>query len=572
MNKKHIFCISNKKAITTVIIAYILITLSSVTVLAQNINFQKNSIGGYEGHSVINSNDGSWIIACEKNKELSLVKIDKWGNELWNKSVNNFRSLVGEFKIAKPFRRSNGNLVFSGLVSSLCHIIEHKIFVLEITDNGDIIMSASNTSNGKEILVYENSSLELIASNYNTIYKIDNNQFVPIHQLSNYEFSKVIKHDNFLYGLTADKIIKFDESGILQKTETYSNPQHLFVLNDSVYIVADNSVYKFEDKKYSTKLPLLNSRKIKSINRQVISSNAQKTDYVWINYSDSIYFLNSKLEVIDFYDLSHIKNISINDIGFSNNQDISSILLVGSKTAQYFYKGFVAIELNKQNLSDNNDKIDISEVKISEVESRFGSGPFGEKTLGVSHNVKVKITNNGTSPINSFFIHYDLEVINLFYNSCNNNREEVGLRFEGYNIPSGGTEELDLGTVQRLISYPSDTELNFCVYVSTPNDKPNRSINYERACTSYLLANNNFNNLNNSTNTLQLYPNPANEKLTINHAEHFSLFRVYHATGSKVLEMAATESIDVSPLATGLYLLEATDKQGNRTMVKWEKK
>jgi photosystem II stability/assembly factor-like uncharacterized protein len=69
-----------------------------------------------------------------------------------------------------------------------------------------------------------------------------------------------------------------------------------------------------------------------------------------------------------------------------------------------------------------------------------------------------------------------------------------------------------------------------------------------------------------------LYPNPATNLLHIANNQYFVKYTIYHSTGQKVLESNATDVIDISSLSEGLYLLEATDINGSRTVQKWEKR
>ena len=63
------------------------------------------------------------------------------------------------------------------------------------------------------------------------------------------------------------------------------------------------------------------------------------------------------------------------------------------------------------------------------------------------------------------------------------------------------------------------------------------------------------------SDTPQLYPNPAREKVTIEGIET-SEVQVYNALGQMVKTVRGTNEIDVEGLAEGVYLLRITDTDG----------
>lgn len=71
---------------------------------------------------------------------------------------------------------------------------------------------------------------------------------------------------------------------------------------------------------------------------------------------------------------------------------------------------------------------------------------------------------------------------------------------------------------------------------------------------------------------LSVYPNPTTATLGIQTSLNIARLVVYQSNGTKVLESKATESLDVSGLAAGLYLLEAWDIEGRRVVKKIEKR
>jgi hypothetical protein len=72
-----------------------------------------------------------------------------------------------------------------------------------------------------------------------------------------------------------------------------------------------------------------------------------------------------------------------------------------------------------------------------------------------------------------------------------------------------------------------------------------------------------INDINGVEPSLVLYPNPASNVLNIGtNAMHPQWLTFYDASGRKVSEQAYTNTIDVSALASGVYLLELKSVEG----------
>ncbi len=77
-----------------------------------------------------------------------------------------------------------------------------------------------------------------------------------------------------------------------------------------------------------------------------------------------------------------------------------------------------------------------------------------------------------------------------------------------------------------------------------------------------------------SATSLRVYPNPARNQLNINYSTTPTTLRLVSLDGREVVRTAGSQlaaertQLDVSQLPTGLYLLEATDRYGERTVRK----
>ncbi len=75
-----------------------------------------------------------------------------------------------------------------------------------------------------------------------------------------------------------------------------------------------------------------------------------------------------------------------------------------------------------------------------------------------------------------------------------------------------------------------------------------------------------------ANNSLQIFPNPTNSLLHIQVPFTVEKIVVYQSNGKLALETKASESIDVTSLSEGLYLLEVWNREGIRVVKKFEKR
>jgi len=64
-------------------------------------------------------------------------------------------------------------------------------------------------------------------------------------------------------------------------------------------------------------------------------------------------------------------------------------------------------------------------------------------------------------------------------------------------------------------------------------------------------------------NDLLIYPNPTNDIVYVNRSVVMQSIRVYDLTGKKVIEISNNNTIDLNELSEGVYLLQATSRDGH---------
>jgi hypothetical protein len=73
--------------------------------------------------------------------------------------------------------------------------------------------------------------------------------------------------------------------------------------------------------------------------------------------------------------------------------------------------------------------------------------------------------------------------------------------------------------------------------------------------------------VNNSLENVVVYPNPTNNELTIQYADKGTVIKLFNILGQQVYCGTVdkiTQTINTNELPAGAYLLQLTDKDGNR--------
>ena len=79
--------------------------------------------------------------------------------------------------------------------------------------------------------------------------------------------------------------------------------------------------------------------------------------------------------------------------------------------------------------------------------------------------------------------------------------------------------------------------------------------------------------LNAASNNLVVFPNPAEKTLYFNSKATLSKVKIYNVVGTQIKEYSnVMQSVDVSDLKTGVYIIRFTDTNGETASVKFIKK
>ncbi|TAH26703.1 MAG: T9SS C-terminal target domain-containing protein [Cytophagales bacterium] len=518
---------------------------------SQYINSQLNSSQRSIGHEVIYAQNDSWIVASESNRKLSFSKIDNAGNNIWNKTID--IKYTEQYSLAKTILRPNGNYIFAGIAESTCDVLIYVMFVIELSNQGEIVMQAEYQVNySKPVFVFEDLYQDLVVIQDNKIFTVTNNQIVIKKEFKDYYFTEVVQKNGYLYyGKSFNEIVQFDKDGEIITTRETANPSNLFVLNNTVVYLTNNFMYSYDDESIVRDSTFRGAE----IPKSILNYNNE----LWINYSNKIVWMDNFFRIKNVWDLTKIQNLDIYSIGLSPK----NVFFAGTKSA-FNNNGIALIAFKKNdNLIKILDNVRIENIILSDVSHVSGINQYGGKILYVSHRTKMIVRNSGPTALKNFYIHYRLERVNLS-DFCSG-MEEVTKKIENVTLFTNDTLEIDLGIIFRSIPSFENDRFNFCASVSAPNNKINSSKN-DYFCKLYQ-----FDPLEYSAPESEilftLYPNPATIIVHINTKQNLGgSLVIFNAFGQQILEKPIVSEIidcDIENLTKGFYIVELLRQNGS---------
>lgn len=145
------------------------------------------------------------------------------------------------------------------------------------------------------------------------------------------------------------------------------------------------------------------------------------------------------------------------------------------------------------------------------------------------------------------------------WNSVTNYHDTVALVYNFFTTASSTFTQITLPITYSNNSAPDSC---FALFFSSVKDKPTPG--------NYLIiddlqfagvTNTGISGLTSNT-ILKVYPNPAKEKLTIDCADDISSYNLFAANGA-LLQQGQDKEVNTAPLASGVYILQVSFKNGN---------
>jgi hypothetical protein len=402
-----------------------------------------------------------------------------------------------------------------------------------INDSVILCVPSFKKKNGNQIpdfnshLYYTNLDgkiLDSISNSIKTIYKIER-----------FENGFIAADNKYIYRLN-------NALEILQST-SLSNTKEIFIRKNNLYI--------------------LNSEKtLIVLTAKNLTKKTQIENIVDLNHdNENIYFLkNNTISYIDTTNfqekvtitLSEDKSINVSQFALKKDH----ILLGGSDTHDYKVSEFRAY--NTQNKTTILPDVSITAKMDSFVVDTFqihvtSGGTFIEYDNKAYYSYEVQ--NNGTNKITNGI------VFSPEYNGINCSRAFVEKEFEtilpGQKIKGSG-----------IIYIRNALSVNICLYIPSIDNQPDQKPNDNKTC--LLLSS--TKQTSPITKSVQINPNPATDVIEIVTEANIKMpISIYDLNGKCALK-ASSQSIDISKLHTGIYIVRMETKEGfvlNKKLVKY---
>ncbi len=191
----------------------------------------------------------------------------------------------------------------------------------------------------------------------------------------------------------------------------------------------------------------------------------------------------------------------------------------------------------------------------------YNGVPTGDNT----YRNNARVWNERAQTVSEFCLLYQDRVLTSSYYSSSSIYESIRTSLSittqaGYHVETGQTVELESDMIQMLPGTEIKAGSNFLAttYIAEGNlphfKSPSRN-------------NEELTHTNNREFDIKISPNPAQDILQISSTEPIEIVAIHTLSGQKVLQTTATQ-IDVSSLATGMYIVRATSKTGRHYTAK----
>lgn len=524
---------------------------------------------------MVNYSNSSFIITANHNFydvfNFNLYKIDHSGNLLFKKNVqtaygnvNNYYPLnhlikciptpnKGIFSLHKVNTCFNPNYksfisgvaynLFDSLGNNLCGsntffpsntdrfrdigIISNHFFYVCTSFSMSLISNTTGSISPTPFYVSADSIINTHAFHHKRILICSENKLSvidtmgnPVKQVATSLKYRMIKNKNnhyYAYSPSIKTLHKLDTNLTVLKTFTLTNTQQIQSFdfdNDSLLVsVFDNSTQKSTIHLLNSDLTILNSFLI------------DKTgEFVTQIYKQGKYFvLSAEQTANDQQPLPYTQHAytgcfetvnTLDSISYTNDLNITSINNSGSQYISYL-NTYNAYQMNYSNKITiyNNSSDTVKQFRIYE---------SIDKILGAYM---------GTSMPNNCFGNSRTKIFQQTFTTTINPYSNAIVTFSGANV------------------FTSLQNINFCYYVSIPNDKFEKSITNSSLCNTISLS------LANSNSEYAIYPNPASTMITVLHDTLVEELTICDIHGKQLLT-SSEDMIDISQLKSGVYFLK----------------
>lgn len=184
-------------------------------------------------------------------------------------------------------------------------------------------------------------------------------------------------------------------------------------------------------------------------------------------------------------------------------------------------------------------------------------------------NLKVMVQNFDADTVKSFYLNHDGTSLFCGYRGFHKLFNTVISPYGSVAIETGDFQ-IPLSSYNYAGTIPTtagDTfTLNVCLFTTVPNQKSDSDISNDRSCQILQVTVTSINeNTLSDVNAFKIYPNPFNNKISIEGDVEIEKIILFNATGNLVKELpvnSKTFSFYNSDLANGIYLLKIETEKG----------
>ena len=467
-----------------------------------------------ENINMITSSDGSLILfgtaregGCDffnGNQFCFISKYDETGNQIWTRKIPNYTTLKSNVA-----ELQNGNFIVKIKGQSL-----PSSTLFEIDNSGALVDSVILNSVNSEILT-SFSNYYYVNAYQNNVIGIDQNGDTTNQTLLDDNVTTTLRINN-------DSLVVFTSNS-------------LRFLDNNLLEIGRIDFVNFDQILKSDTLP----------NGNLLMFFKENGNFGLLQFDDSF----SITDTVWFYDpLLTISEVSISD---------SQVLAISTHSYQEEYFSGIRLQFYDYTLSPtNNFTTDVELFDVKVLNSNYYSPPNASWYIGANAEIEINIVNNGSDTIQSLTINSKRALSSgcgyfMFRSDLNN-----------LNLLPNDTLTTYLGWIGYGDIVPISNPVlnyNFCVYLTSPNQRMDLNYQDNRLCKPVSIYNSIEENV--LPDKLNLYPNPTQNEFFIsleNSNEPNLPFKIVDISGKEVLQSFANTNtaIDISNLPNGYYFVQ----------------
>jgi hypothetical protein len=463
--------------------------------------------------NMITSHDGSLILfgtahegGCDflGNQFCFISKYDALGNQIWTRKIPNYTTLKSNVS-----ELQNDNFIVKLSDQSLPNST-----LFEIDNSGVLIDSVILNSVNSEVLGTF-SNYYYISSFQNNVFGIDQNGDTTNQTLLDDNAISTLRLNNDSLVVFTSNSIRFLDINLLQIGQI-DFPNFNQILKSDTLSNGNLSLFFIENGNYG----LLQ-----------FDGSYTITDTVWFNDP-----------------LLTVSEVSISD---------SHVLAISTHSYQEEYFSGIRLQYYDYTLPPtNNFTTDVELLDVTVLNTIYYSPPNASWYIGANAEIVITIVNNGSDTIQSLTINSKRALSSgcgyFMYRSDINN----------LNLLPNDTLTTYLGWIGYGDIVPITNPVlnyNFCVYLTSPNQRMDLNYQDNRLCKPVSV----YNSVeeNSFSNKIHLFPNPTQNEFFIS-LENFNEpnlpFKIMDISGKVVLQSFANTNtaIDISNLPNGYYIVQ----------------